>query len=275
MRMGVCAGLTSCSLWNTTTLPPLSPVASSSPVGLNSTVDMMSAGTENTNGKQQVTSLRYTLPTYSMPERVMFCSLHLIDNREIYFQNPTMWMKLKWLMTWKTQSGVKRSTFMWSLSLWRPAFSRAGRPAQIACPWIESIMCAASLPQGWWRPGPALQQPAVFTILLPLAPRLLLTVCHQPIHMQNPLTHLPDTHQIYTIIWNGEHGELYTEIACCFPLWQGNVHNRLPQLNRMRSDTNYIFASIRRKLGGTPFCGWQWNFMTKEPPHTPFLSLQY
>ncbi len=39
--------LTSCSLWKTTTLPPLSPVAKSSPVELNSTVEMMSAATEH------------------------------------------------------------------------------------------------------------------------------------------------------------------------------------------------------------------------------------
>lgn len=37
---------TSCSLWKTTTLPPLSPVANSSPVELNSTVEIMSAGTQ-------------------------------------------------------------------------------------------------------------------------------------------------------------------------------------------------------------------------------------
>lgn len=34
---------TSCSLWKTTTLPPLSPVANSSPDELNSTVEIMSA----------------------------------------------------------------------------------------------------------------------------------------------------------------------------------------------------------------------------------------
>lgn len=38
---------TSCSLWNTTTRPPLSPVANSSPDELNSTVEIMSAGTGN------------------------------------------------------------------------------------------------------------------------------------------------------------------------------------------------------------------------------------
>lgn len=42
-----CVFLTPCSLWKTTTLPPLSPVASSSPEGLNSTVEMMSAKTKH------------------------------------------------------------------------------------------------------------------------------------------------------------------------------------------------------------------------------------
>lgn len=37
---------TSCSLWKTTTLPPLSPVANSSPDELNSTVEIMSAATQ-------------------------------------------------------------------------------------------------------------------------------------------------------------------------------------------------------------------------------------
>lgn len=39
---------TSCSLWKTTTLPPLSPVANSSPDELNSTVEIMSAATQET-----------------------------------------------------------------------------------------------------------------------------------------------------------------------------------------------------------------------------------
>lgn len=37
---------TSCSLWKTTTLPPLSPVANSSPDELNSTVEIMSAAAQ-------------------------------------------------------------------------------------------------------------------------------------------------------------------------------------------------------------------------------------
>lgn len=46
MSVAFLASLTSCSLWKTTTLPPLSPVANSSPDELNSTVEIMSAATQ-------------------------------------------------------------------------------------------------------------------------------------------------------------------------------------------------------------------------------------
>lgn len=47
------AFLTSCSLWKTTTLPPLSPVANSSPVELNSTVEIMSATTQEAEQRER------------------------------------------------------------------------------------------------------------------------------------------------------------------------------------------------------------------------------
>lgn len=47
------ASLTSCSLWKTTTLPPLSPVANSSPDELNSTVEIMSAATQGSRTERR------------------------------------------------------------------------------------------------------------------------------------------------------------------------------------------------------------------------------
>lgn len=46
------ASLTSCSLWKTTTLPPLSPVANSSPDELNSTVEIMSAAAQGSRARR-------------------------------------------------------------------------------------------------------------------------------------------------------------------------------------------------------------------------------
>lgn len=54
MSVAFLASLTSCSLWKTTTLPPLSPVANSSPDELNSTVEIMSAATQEAERRRGV-----------------------------------------------------------------------------------------------------------------------------------------------------------------------------------------------------------------------------
>lgn len=53
MKAAFLASLTSCSLWKTTTLPPLSPVANSSPDELNSTVEIMSAATQGSRAERR------------------------------------------------------------------------------------------------------------------------------------------------------------------------------------------------------------------------------
>lgn len=53
MNAAFLASLTSCSLWKTTTLPPLSPVANSSPDELNSTVEIMSAATQGSRAERR------------------------------------------------------------------------------------------------------------------------------------------------------------------------------------------------------------------------------
>lgn len=54
MNAAFLAFLTSCSLWKTTTLPPLSPVANSSPDELNSTVEIMSAANTEKQSTEMV-----------------------------------------------------------------------------------------------------------------------------------------------------------------------------------------------------------------------------
>ncbi len=79
--------LTSCSLWKTTTLPPLSPVAKSSPVELNSTVEMMSAATEHKRAfmyTRLTTLLKYNVAGHY--RKINHIKLILYLSEEVYLE---------------------------------------------------------------------------------------------------------------------------------------------------------------------------------------------